>query len=109
MSNYQTPGVYVEEISTLAPSVAVVNIAIPAFIGLTEKVEKETADDLKLVPTKVNSINDYVAYFGKGQKATISTTIHEVVKENGYKLKCTSKRGVGYDKDFETGQVVELV
>ena len=79
MSNYQTPGVYVEEISTLAPSVAAVSTAIPAFIGLTEKAVKETADDLDLVPTKVNSINDYVKYFGKGQKATIAATIEEVV------------------------------
>ena len=60
MSNYQTPGVYVEEISTLAPSVAAVSTAIPAFIGLTEKAEKETAHDLELVPTKVNSMNDFV-------------------------------------------------
>ena len=34
---YKTPGVYVEEISTLPPSVAEVATAIPAFIGYTEK------------------------------------------------------------------------
>lgn len=34
---YKTPGVYVEEISTLPPSVAEVATAIPAFIGATEK------------------------------------------------------------------------
>ena len=97
MSNYQTPGVYVEEISTLAPSVAAVSTAIPAFIGLTEKAKRETTNDLELVPTKVNSIYDYVKYFGKGQKATIAATIEEVVKENGYKLESMSQMGIGYN------------
>lgn len=36
---YKTPGVYVEEISTLPPSVAEVSTAVPAFIGYTEKGE----------------------------------------------------------------------
>ena len=83
MSNYQTPGVYVEEISTLAPSVAAVSTAIPAFIGLTEKAVKETADDLKLVPTKVNSINDYVKYFGKGKDETFTITANDVKDGSG--------------------------
>jgi len=39
-NNYKTPGVYVEEISKLPPSVAQVETAIPAFIGFTEKGEK---------------------------------------------------------------------
>ncbi len=37
MPTYKTPGVYVEEISTLPPSVAEVSTANPAFIGHTEK------------------------------------------------------------------------
>ena len=37
MPAYKTPGVYVEEISTLPPSVAEVSTAIPAFIGYSEK------------------------------------------------------------------------
>ncbi|MBV8577532.1 MAG: hypothetical protein JOZ58_21145, partial [Acetobacteraceae bacterium] len=36
MQSYKTPGVYVEEISTLPPSVAEVSTAIPAFLGYTE-------------------------------------------------------------------------
>ncbi len=36
--NYVTPGVYVEEISTLPPSVAEVSTAIPAFFGYTTKL-----------------------------------------------------------------------
>ena len=37
MADYKTQGVYVEEISTLPPSVAGVATAVPAFIGYTEK------------------------------------------------------------------------
>ncbi len=37
MATYRTPGVYVEEISTLPPSVAEVSTAVPAFFGYTEK------------------------------------------------------------------------
>jgi hypothetical protein len=37
MPTYRTPGVYVEEISTLPPSVAEVSTAVPAFLGYTER------------------------------------------------------------------------
>src|SRR5262245_32047045 len=35
MPTYRTPGVYVEETSTLPPSVAEVATAVPAFVGHT--------------------------------------------------------------------------
>ena len=47
MVTYKTPGVYVEEIATLPPSVAEVATAIPAFIGYTEKGAKQ----VKLITT----------------------------------------------------------
>ena len=40
MSTYKTPDVYVKEISTFPPSVAEVETAVPAFIGYTEKADK---------------------------------------------------------------------
>ena len=43
-----TPGVYVQEISTLPPSVAEVETAIPAFIGYTEKAAKEAGYEIKV-------------------------------------------------------------
>lgn len=36
MATYKSPGVYVEEISTLPPSVAEVSTAVPAFVGYTQ-------------------------------------------------------------------------
>ena len=72
--NYRTPGVYVEEISKLPPSVAQVETAVPAFIGYTEKAEKDGKNlhdgpkdaQSKLIPTpvRITSILDYVAHFG---------------------------------------------
>lgn len=61
---YKTPGVYVEEISTIPPSVAQVETAIPAFIGYTEKAEKD-GQDLVGKPTRISSLTEYEAYFGK--------------------------------------------
>ena len=54
---YKTPGVYVEEISKLPPSVAQVETAIPAFIGFTET-------RLDASPRKIKSMVEYEYYFG---------------------------------------------
>ena len=61
---YATPGVYIEEITTLAPSVVAVETAIPAFIGYTETAIDSGGKDLKLVPTRITSLLEYQAYFG---------------------------------------------
>lgn len=63
MATYKTPGVYVEEISTLPASVAQVETAIPAFIGWTEKAEKG-GKSLKNVPTRIKSLVEYKELFG---------------------------------------------
>ena len=62
-TSYKTPGVYVEEIPKLPPSVAQVETAIPAFIGYTEKAEKN-GDNLAGIPTKISSFVDFETYFG---------------------------------------------
>jgi len=56
--NYKTPGVYVEEQAKFPPSVAQVETAIPAFIGYT-------ADGPKNKPTRISSMLEYEALFGK--------------------------------------------
>lgn len=58
MTTYKTPGVYVEEISTMPPSVAEVETAIPAFIGFTEK-------GILNLPKKIKSLKEYEEFFGK--------------------------------------------
>jgi len=57
--NYKTPGVYVEEISLLPPSVAQVETAIPAFIGYVEYAAGLKDENLYGVPTRVQSMAEY--------------------------------------------------
>jgi len=53
--SYATPGVYVEEISTLPPSIAEIGTAIPAFIGTTAKHDASK----KVVVHEVSSLREY--------------------------------------------------
>ncbi|MEE7625328.1 phage tail sheath C-terminal domain-containing protein [Methylobacter sp. Wu8] len=68
-TSYSTPGVYVEEISTLAPSVASVATAIPAFIGYTEKGPL-------LKPTRIDTMLDYENLFGGANPSAFSVAVN---------------------------------
>src|SRR5687767_13316723 len=73
---YKTPGVYIEEIPKLPPSIASVETAIPAFIGYTEKAQLKEPDDLLLKPKRINSMLEYEQYFGRAlPETTIQVTI----------------------------------
>ncbi|MFN8393224.1 MAG: phage tail sheath C-terminal domain-containing protein [Bacteroidia bacterium] len=63
-SSYKTPGVYIEEISSLPASVAQVETAIPAFIGYTEYHEDTDGTDLLNVPTRISSLVEYQEKYG---------------------------------------------
>ena len=71
-TSYKTPGVFVEEIPKLPPSVAQVETAIPAFIGYTEKAEKN-GESLFGKSKTVESLNEYEAYFGRGPATAYET------------------------------------
>ena len=62
--SYKTPGVYLEEIVKLPPSVASVETAIPSFFGVTQKATESLDDDLIGVSKKINSLADFEFYFG---------------------------------------------
>lgn len=64
-STYKTPGVYIEEISTLPASIAQVETAIPAFIGFTKK-SKKNGKRLEDNPTRITSLLEFEEYFGTG-------------------------------------------
>jgi phage tail sheath protein FI len=68
METYKTPGVYVEEISTLPPSVAEVSTAIPAFLGYTEKGPKIA---------RINTLLEYESIFGKAKPSKFEVTAGE--------------------------------
>ncbi len=84
MTSIKTPGVYVQEISKLPPSVAQVATAIPAFIGYTEFAKEETAEDLENVPTRIISLLEYETYFGgpdlEGDSLTVNLEYDSTAK-----------------------------
>lgn len=65
MATYKTPGVYVEEISKLPPSVAEVSTAVPAFIGCTANGPSADKDG-KVTPVvrRIDTLLDYETVFG---------------------------------------------
>jgi phage tail sheath protein FI len=66
MPPYNTPGVYVEEISTLPPSVAEVSTAIPAFFGYTERGP---------AIARVTTLLEYEEIFGGPKPASFTVTV----------------------------------
>ena len=63
--DYKTPGVYIEEKSTLPPSVVGVETAIPVFIGYTQTALDARQQSLLNVPKKITSMLEYERFFGK--------------------------------------------
>lgn len=63
MPTYNTPGVYIQEIATLPPSVAPVATAVPAFLGYT-------AAGPLLTATRISSLLEYESIFGGARKQT---------------------------------------
>ncbi len=58
--NYSTPGVYINEESTLPMSMAALSTAIPAFIGMTAKCP----NGCQGTPVKISSLLAYTDLFG---------------------------------------------
>lgn len=65
MPDYKSPGVYIEEIPKLPPSIAQVETAIPAFIGYTQKALDRNNASLTNDPTRITSLLEYETFFGK--------------------------------------------
>ncbi|MCG8421902.1 MAG: phage tail sheath subtilisin-like domain-containing protein [Proteobacteria bacterium] len=75
MATYQTPGVYVEEISTLPPSVAEVSTAVPVFIGYTER-GFSTEEGSGPTVARVNTLMEYEEHFGVAMAAQFTAETH---------------------------------
>ena len=85
-ASYKVPGVYVEEISKFPPSIAEVETAIPAFIGHTDKAEKD-GQSLKETPTKIKSMLEFELYFGGGAGFKITGVTANSVTEGAKNVK----------------------
>ena len=78
-TNYQTPGVYIQEIPVIPASIVSVPTAVPVFVGYTEKA-MQGIRALTGVPYQIESMLDYINYFGNplpepGIVVTIDTTV----------------------------------
>ncbi len=74
MAAYKTPGVYVEEISKLPPSVAQVETAVPVFIGYTQNTSYNGIN-LVYKPTKIKSLKEYEEIFGGAKPAVLTVSV----------------------------------
>lgn len=74
MANYKTPGVYIEEISTLPASIAPVATAIPAFIGYTEDYTRNRESVINK-PVRITSLLEFTEIFGGPFKEEFSVTL----------------------------------
>lgn len=81
MPTYYTPGVYVEEISTLPPSVAEVATAIPAFIGFTEKGAPD-----KVEVAEIATLLEFELRFGKAKPTAFAVDADDNVSPTGATL-----------------------
>src|SRR5687768_13269330 len=85
MANYTTPGVYVEEISTLPPSVADVSTAVPVFMGYTEK-----SGDLQFTPVKISTMMEFEQIFGKAYAKQFEVAVTTVNGVDSISIQNTS-------------------
>ncbi len=74
-SQIKRPGVYLDEIALLPPSVVGVSTAVPAFIGYTEFAQKD-GTDIRFVPTRINSMIQYQQYFGGAPSRNVEVVLN---------------------------------
>ncbi|MEW7289102.1 phage tail sheath family protein [Aquimarina sp. 2304DJ70-9] len=81
MSRFLTPDVYTEEVPLLPQSVAEVSTAVPAFIGYTEKTEKN-GESIKNAAYRISTLLEFKEAFGGAQPASFKVNVNEEVIEN---------------------------
>ena len=74
-SNLATPGVFIEEKSSFGNSIVSVPTSVPAFVGYTKKAMRGTKSLLN-IPTKINSIGQYVELFGGAPSTKFEITFN---------------------------------
>jgi len=100
-STYLTPGVYIEEISTIPPSIAAVETAIPAFIGYTQKAEENgVTNALLFKPTRITSMLEFEEIFGGPENEDIAVTIDDVLDSDSELLTRTVKASVSSTLEY---------
>ncbi len=76
-----TPGVYIKEIPTFPPSVAAVETAIPAFVGITQLTTDADGASLIDVPKRITSLLEYEQLFGPATPQSFSVAVEQDFSE----------------------------
>jgi Bacteriophage tail sheath protein len=90
-NSYRTPGVHIEDGLKFLPSISPVATAIPAFIGYTQKADKETSGDLDFIPTRITSLLEYEEYFGTMNSEIIVIRLSDELVRNGKAISLISR------------------
>jgi phage tail sheath protein FI len=91
--SYKTPGGYIDEIPKFPTSITAVATSIPAFIGHTQKAERDEPDDLDFIPTRITSLLEYEQYFGTMNNEVITINISDEFAKEG-KVKTLISRDI---------------
>jgi len=91
MATYKTPGVYVEEVSTLPPSVAGVSTAIPAFIGYTRAGKKVV---------RIKSLLEYETLLGRSKPTKFKAAVRKNEQTGLTELVSVNKDALPTDPEF---------
>ncbi len=108
-TSVSTPGVYIEEISTLPASIAGVETAIPAFIGYTEKAEENgNSSALEFQPARITSLLEYKEVFGGPDKEDISLTINDTLDSNNQLVERSITASIASPSDFKLYYSIQM-
>lgn len=83
---YKTPGVYIQETSNSALSIAEVETAIPVFIGYTQKSDKDAPGDLLRIAVRITSMLQYESLFGGPPTQSFHVTLVDTPQSDGSTL-----------------------
>lgn len=80
MATFKTPGVFIEEVSTIPPSVAPVPTSIPGFVGYTQQVILPDGTDISTEPPRpirITSLLEFEQIFGGPFTESFSVTLND--------------------------------
>lgn len=89
---YTTPGVYVEEIALLPPSVVEVATAIPAFFGYTQNaLDENGVEQTGTYIRRISSFKEYTDIFGGALPTRFNATLTATLATNSTSMALTPR------------------
>lgn len=79
---YKTPGTYVRDLTPPQPADPVLETALPAFIGYTEKLKDSDGNPLIWVPTRIRDLDHFEQIFGGNHRPSGYEIVVDPNKDN---------------------------